>query len=134
MGCVLVKPFSDRKSPPWHLNNLEALMRRGTFRYFRLSLLIGLIAISSVLVHGQFRAGLQGVVSDANGAAVPGATVTLTNKATNQTQSTVTSDAGFYRFSSLSPGMYSITVEKQNFSKALIEDVKGESERITGQE
>jgi len=134
--CILVNFFLAGKAhlSVLHLNNLEALMRRGTFRFIRLSLLVALVAVSSVLVHGQFRAGLQGVVSDANGGAVPGATVTLTNKATNQTQSTVTSGEGFYRFSSLAPGAYSISVEKQDFSKAVVDDVKVEAEAVKGQD
>jgi len=109
-------------------------MRQVAFRFSRLSLLTALVAVSSVFVFGQFRAALQGVVSDANGGAVPGATVILTNKATNQTQSTVTSDEGFYRFSALAPGAYSVSVEKANFSKAVVDEIKVDAEAVTGQD
>jgi hypothetical protein len=52
----------------------------------------------SVSVLAQFRATLQGTVLDNTGAVVPGATVILTSKETNQTQQTVASEDGFYRF------------------------------------
>lgn len=109
-------------------------MRRPLFSLFRAFCLLTMLAAFSVVTFAQFRAGIQGVVSDANGAAVPGATVSLTNKSTNQSQSTVTSSDGFYRFSALSPGSYSISVEKENFSKALVEDVKVDAEAIKGQD
>nr|HQU91737.1 carboxypeptidase regulatory-like domain-containing protein [Pyrinomonadaceae bacterium] len=93
-----------------------------------------LLLAFAMVASAQFRAGIQGVVSDANGAGVPGATVTLINKGTNQTQSTVTSGEGFYRFSALSPGTYSVSVEKDNFSKTVIDDVKVDAEATKGQD
>lgn len=103
------------------------------------SLIKGLSAIMFVLVFSfvasaQFRAGMQGTVSDSNGAGVPGATVTLLNKSTNQTQSTTTNADGFYRFSSLTPGSYTVTVEKESFSKAQVNDIGVEAEAIKGQD
>jgi protocatechuate 3,4-dioxygenase beta subunit len=65
----------------------------------------------------QFNAGLQGTVTDSAGGVVPAATVTLTNTETNRTQTTVTSEDGFYRFTGLAPGLYEIAVEKQGFKK-----------------
>ncbi|HMJ09042.1 MAG TPA: carboxypeptidase-like regulatory domain-containing protein, partial [Pyrinomonadaceae bacterium] len=65
-----------------------------------------LSACFTVAANAQFRAGLQGTVTDNSGGVVPGATVTLTSKETNQSLQTVTSDDGFYRFSQLAPGLY----------------------------
>lgn len=95
------------------------------------------IAITTVLAltaSAQFRAGLQGVVTDNGGGVIPGATVTLTNKETNQSQETQTSDDGFYRFSNLAPGLYSISTEKENFKKSLVDDVKVDAESLNGQD
>jgi hypothetical protein len=86
----------------------------------------------SLAVSAQFRAAVQGVVSDNSGGVVPNASVTLTNKETNQTQVTKTSDEGFYRFSNLAPGLYSVTVENQNFKKTVIDDVKVDAEATKG--
>ena len=93
-----------------------------------------LILSLAMIAMAQFRAGIQGVVSDANGASVPGARVTLTDKATNQSQSVIATSDGFYRFSALAPGTYSISVEKENFSKTVIDDVKVDAEAIKGQD
>ncbi len=60
---------------------------------------------------------ITGVVQDKNGAAVPGATVTLTNEATGVSLTTQTSDSGTYTFDLLQVGTYSVTVEKQGFKK-----------------
>jgi hypothetical protein len=109
-------------------------MRQVTFRSFRLSLLIALIAVSSILVHGQFRAGIQGTVADSSGALIPGATLILTNQETKQTQTTQSSDDGFYRFSSLAPGQYSVSIEKAGFKKAIVEDIKVDAESVKGQD
>lgn len=95
---------------------------------------VALLVVLATVAHAQFRAGVQGVVSDGAGASVSGATVTLTNKETNQTQTTQTSDAGFYRFSSLAPGLYSISVEKQDFKKGNVDDVKVDAESVKGQD
>lgn len=95
---------------------------------------LAIIALSALIANAQFRAGIQGVVTDNSGSVVPGATVTLTNKETNQTQQTESSDGGFYRFSSLAPGLYSITVEKADFKKSVTDEVKVDAESILGQD
>lgn len=107
-------------------------MRRVSLRFFRLSLFTAAIALSSIIANAQFRAGVQGTVTDTAGAVVPGANVTLTNKETGQTQQTVTTDAGFYRFSALPPGMYTLTVEQQSFKRRVVDDVKVDAESVRG--
>ncbi len=60
---------------------------------------------------------LSGVVRDATGAAVPGATVTVTDQDTGETR-TVTSEAtGAYRIDAISPGNYTLHVEMAGFQK-----------------
>jgi hypothetical protein len=80
----------------------------------------------------QFRAALQGVVADGNGATVSGANVTLTNKETGFSQQTTTSENGFYRFSNLPPGNYSVTVELTNFKKGVVDNVTVDAESVEG--
>ncbi len=58
---------------------------------------------------------MVGNVKDNNDAAVSGATVKITNKATNQTRETVTNTEGSYNFSTVQTGMYEITVSKTGF-------------------
>lgn len=58
---------------------------------------------------------MVGNVVDNNGAAVPSATVKITNKATNQSRETVTNPEGAYLFSTVQTGVYDITVSKSGF-------------------
>jgi hypothetical protein len=60
---------------------------------------------------------VTGTVTDTSGAAVPGATVTLTNEGTNVSFTTETSDSGVYTFDLVLPGSYTVAVEKQGFKK-----------------
>ncbi|HKG47640.1 MAG TPA: carboxypeptidase regulatory-like domain-containing protein [Pyrinomonadaceae bacterium] len=60
---------------------------------------------------------VTGTVQDANGAAVAGAMVTLTNEATGVSFTTETSDSGAYAFDLVQAGKYTVTIEKQGFKK-----------------
>src|SRR5438093_11618188 len=82
--------------------------------------------------NAQFKASVQGTVTDTAGAIVSAATVTLTNKETNKSETTTTSDGGFYRFSGLAPGAYTLTVEKESFKKQVIDNVTVEAESVKG--
>jgi hypothetical protein len=76
------------------------------------------------MAHAQFRASLRGTVTDTQGAAVPGATVTLLNTQTNQTM-VATSDAnGIYQFNALGPAPYHLTAEHQGFKKKVLDNVQ----------
>jgi hypothetical protein len=63
----------------------------------------------------QFTSNVQGVVQDQTSAAIPNATVRLRSLSTDVARTTKTSDAGVYRFSSLQPGGYDISVEAAGF-------------------
>ena len=77
----------------------------------------------SAAAHAQYRAGIQGVVTDPQGAAISGATLTLKNLQTNQTLTTATDQNGIYNFNALPPNQYSLTVEKAGFSKKVLDHV-----------
>ncbi|MDQ3686048.1 MAG: TonB-dependent receptor [Acidobacteriota bacterium] len=62
---------------------------------------------------------VTGVVVDPTGAVVPGATVMLTNEATNLSFTTETTDSGVYAFESVQVGTYSVAVEKSGFKKSV---------------
>jgi hypothetical protein len=59
---------------------------------------------------------IQGRVVDAQGAVLPGVTVTATSPAMLGTQTAVTSDNGNYRFPAVPPGTYSLTYELPGFN------------------
>ena len=90
----------------------------------RMLWLLAFLSVSSLLANAQFRASLRGTVTDPTGATVPGATVTLTNTATNQ-KVVATSDAnGIYQFSALQPAPYSLSVEHAGFKTRTLEHVQ----------
>lgn len=60
---------------------------------------------------------VTGAVTDNTGAAVAGATVTLTNEGTSSSVTTQSSESGAYTFDLIQPGNYTITVEKQGFKR-----------------
>ncbi len=60
---------------------------------------------------------VTGTVLDQKGAAIPGATVTLTNEATSLSTTTESTGTGNYVFDSVQVGTYTITVEKDGFRK-----------------
>jgi hypothetical protein len=67
----------------------------------------------------QMSGSIKGVVTDASGAAVPGATVTAKNVETSAARSTVTDDAGRYAVLALHVGEYEVRVAKTGFRDAL---------------
>ena len=60
---------------------------------------------------------LRGTVSDASGAALPGASVVLSNEARGFNRTATTGSTGSYEFLQLPPGTYHVTVEMSGFRK-----------------
>ena len=58
---------------------------------------------------------IVGTVTDSTGAALPGATVTVTNNGTAQTRTVTTDEQGNYSILSLPPGEYKIDVDSKGF-------------------
>ncbi|HXH06824.1 MAG TPA: carboxypeptidase regulatory-like domain-containing protein [Vicinamibacterales bacterium] len=80
----------------------------------------------------QFRAGIQGTVTDATGLAVPGVTVVITNEETGVARETVTSETGFYRVAGLPPGRYRVVASLSGFKDTVVEHVVVTAEEIRG--
>ncbi len=78
---------------------------------------LGMLSLCLVLLSGGAAsaqvntADLSGQVLDPNGLVVPGAKVTVENKATGATRTAETDDSGRYRFVGLPPGRYKLTVD-----------------------
>src|ERR1700694_2364867 len=87
------------------------------YRFLTLIAVLSLVGIG--VSHGQtaVTGGIEGNVTDPSGAAISGATVEATNTDTAVTESTVTNNDGAYRFPSLIPGTYSITIKKEGFAQ-----------------
>src|SRR6185437_2918622 len=64
---------------------------------------------------------IQGTVTDPNGAVIPNATVTVTNKATGQAIKVKSSGSGAYNSGPLTPGNYEVRVESQGFQTQVVQ-------------
>jgi hypothetical protein len=92
-------------------------MRARRFVGWSLRLLITVLFMAGS-TWAQYSANIQGNVADASGAAVAQARVVLENLATHVSATTTTDAEGGYRFLSLAPGSYQISVEASGFSTA----------------
>jgi Carboxypeptidase regulatory-like domain/TonB dependent receptor len=68
-----------------------------------------------LVAQGSYRAQLRGVVSDATGAVIPNATVTITNTGTNISSAAHTDEKGAYYFTGLRPSTYSVRAQASGF-------------------
>ena len=75
------------------------------------------------MAFGQFQGAVQGTVTDASGATVPDATVTLTSVETQRALTTQTSTDGNYRFNGLAPGNYSVSATKAGFQAQTVDNI-----------
>ena len=90
---------------------------------FRSFLLVALLfALNSIVMAQGTASRVTGSVTDERGDAVPGATVTLTNEATQLSLTTETTESGNYVFDSVLVGKYTVTVEKAGFKKFVSTD------------
>ena len=89
------------------------------------TLIILLVTISSASVVRAQVAGatLSGTITDPSGAAIIGATVSITNKATGVIRQAATDSTGFYSAPNLLPGEYEVTVAASGFSSTKQSDL-----------
>lgn len=89
---------------------------------FGICLLVSLVFVAGVAAQTQSTTGtIQGTVLDANGAAVPGATVDIKNIDTNFSRNLVTDEDGRFVALSLPPGRYTVTITRQGFATLIVE-------------
>lgn len=106
-------------------------------RMLLLSAVLLMILMSAGTIFSQtFRGGIAGVVQDASGGAIAGATVQAANPATGLKRETQTTASGEYNFQDLPPGLYDVTVsqtgfDRMRFEKVTVEVGKVSSLRIT---
>jgi len=79
------------------------------------ALVLGL-AVVPAKAQSSIAGTVTGQVTDASGAAVPGASIKLVDLATSAAFASVSNDAGRYNFPTVPPGKYDITFTKEGFS------------------
>jgi hypothetical protein len=102
----------------------EACMKKLSSANLTLILSFLLLSFSPRVFAQLGAAGISGVVTDQQGAAVVGADVTVKNKATGQTRKTKSGEDGIYRLQNLPPAVYEIRVEASGFAAAAVDNVE----------
>ena len=92
-------------------------------RFLACFLPVLLLCISSVGYAQVTTATITGTVSDTSNAAIPGAKVTVTNRANKFTRSVIANGSGIFTFPGLDSGDYSITINYKGFETYVISNV-----------
>ncbi|MGA2534400.1 MAG: TonB-dependent receptor [Terracidiphilus sp.] len=101
-------PAAER--PPWrHLTVCIAL--------------IAMLMAVAPRAWGQDNATISGTVTDATGALVPNAAISLTNPSTGQVRQVVSNSDGVYRFPNVGVGSYTLVVSAAGFQKYTKTDI-----------
>jgi hypothetical protein len=90
----------------------------------RFVLVLSSLFLLTLTAHAQYRASLRGTVSDPQGNAVVGATVTLTNTDTSSTLVSISDDSSIYQFNALPPAPYRLTEEHPGFKNKELDNVQ----------
>src|SRR5271168_4074301 len=90
-------------------------MLRRTLSIFVLVASLHFLLPELTFSQGETTSAIDGQVSDASGAGVPRATVTITNNETGLKRSAATDDSGRFNFPQLKPGTYTARVEAEGF-------------------
>ena len=97
----------------------------------RVAALLTCFGLTLVTPHPAFsqsdEGSIAGVVRDATGSTLPGATVTVTNQQTRGVRTVTSSPDGSYTVSGLASGLYTVTAEVAGFARTTQRDV-----RVTG--
>src|SRR5689334_23249122 len=83
-----------------------------------------LAVLSAIPLFAQTFGEITGHISDPSGAAVPAASIFLTNTATNAVRTAVSTDSGDYTFPAVAPGVYNIRIERAAFKTASSTNVR----------
>ncbi|HZP32163.1 MAG TPA: TonB-dependent receptor [Candidatus Acidoferrales bacterium] len=114
-----MKRFACAQDPGCGLGRAATVRNRlRLLLWVSLSTLACAIPSSNLWGQSSTTGGLRGAVTDANGAPVAGAVVTLFNGTTRQAQVAVTDGNGLYGFSLLAPGSYEVVFARQGFKTA----------------
>lgn len=81
--------------------------------------LLGLALLIAPVFGQESRGGITGLVTDSQGAVIPGAKGSITNTATNETRRLTTNSTGYYEVNFLEPSSYTVVVEATGFKKTV---------------
>jgi hypothetical protein len=87
-------------------------------------LAVSVLTFFALSASAQYRTAIQGTVTDPQGAAIPGATLTLKDLSTNATIVRTSSDGGVFNFNALPADHFSLTAERDGFKKKVLDNLQ----------
>ncbi len=106
------------------------MTKRTRISFFFLASLLCILLISATAASAQQTlGGITGTVTDASGAVLAGATVTLVGDQTQYTRTQTTTDTGSYLFSSLPIGSYTLTFSHDAFETQKVPSITVQADR-----
>jgi hypothetical protein len=114
MSFPLQVPFEAIHFPYTTLKKLRAAVVLAAFA------LLALVPFASA----QYRASIQGVVTDTQGGVIPGATLTLVNSSTNEKQVRTSNGTGVFNFNALPADVFTLTVTMNGFKTKVLNNVQ----------
>jgi hypothetical protein len=97
-----------------HFYSSVTVLRRWMFLSFAI-LMLPIFALGQM-----YFGGIVGTITDPSGAAVPGASITVTNTGTGASFRTTTNGQGYYQENHLIPGVYTVTSGMKGFKQAVV--------------
>src|SRR3979409_1339678 len=98
-------------------------MVRARYESWRLFAVVCIVLSAAAPASAQSTATLQGTVTDAQNAIMPGVSIAIRNTATGSERTAVTDAAGQYVAASLAPGRYTIVAHIEGFKDQTTEVV-----------
>jgi hypothetical protein len=97
---------------------------RGTPRLFWIAVCgVIVFALTAAPASAQYRGSMQGTVTDPTGAAIPGATLTLTDTVNGHTQTATSNSEGVYYLNALPADQFKLVVSASGFSSKTLTNV-----------
>jgi hypothetical protein len=100
-------------------------MKETSKQVVRTLILLAMLTIIATGVCAQSNTGsINGIVQDPSGAAIPNATVTVTNVGTNETRTAQSNAEGYYEIPSLATGVYKVVSTASGFQETTVSDAR----------
>ncbi len=82
-----------------------------------------LLCMADVCVFAQFSSGVEGTVHDSTGAAISGATVTLTDTRLGVAKTSTTDQTGYFRVDNIGASTYNVEIQASGFKSSRVNDL-----------
>src|SRR5690348_10365565 len=91
--------------------------------FFLAAALVALLCFGPLSLSAQITGAIEGTLTDSSKAAIPGATVKLTDEKTGVDYTTTTNSSGYFLVENLPVGVYSIAVSQPGFKAYSVKGV-----------